>query len=157
MITLRTLTPNDWQLFRELRLEALREAPYAFGATLTDWKEADESRWRARLTEVPFNGIAYLDERPAGIASGFPEERETAKLISMWVAPFARGHGVGDALVSAIVAWAREDDFVRLTLDVTEGNEPALALYRRHGFVDDGRTTDAASGRPERILTLKLR
>ena len=64
MIALRTLTADDWQLWRELRLEALREAPYAYGSTLAQWQGAGdtEQRWRYRLDSVQFNVVAYLDE-----------------------------------------------------------------------------------------------
>jgi GNAT superfamily N-acetyltransferase len=60
------------------------------------------------------------------------------ELISMWVAPFARGRGVGDALVGAALDWAREKQASGIALAVFEGNEHALALYLRHGFVDAG-------------------
>jgi GNAT superfamily N-acetyltransferase len=52
----------------------------------------------------------------------------------MWVAPFARGRGVGDALVDEVVQWAAKHDAPRLILRVVTGNERAGALYARHGF-----------------------
>jgi len=36
MIEARVLSEDDWKLWRELRLAALTEAPYAFGAQLSD-------------------------------------------------------------------------------------------------------------------------
>jgi ribosomal protein S18 acetylase RimI-like enzyme len=68
----------------------------------------------------------------------------SVELISMWVAPFARGHGVGDSLANAILEWAREQQASRVALAVFEGNEPALALYRRHGFIDVGTSSGTA-------------
>jgi GNAT superfamily N-acetyltransferase len=32
---------------------------------------------------------------------------DVIELISMWVAPFARGHGVGDAAIRRVLAWHR--------------------------------------------------
>jgi ribosomal protein S18 acetylase RimI-like enzyme len=150
MISVERLTPEDWRTWRDLRLFALREAPYAFSATLADWQgDGDtEERWRNRLTAVPFNVVAFLDGAPAGMVSGMPRSSDGAvELISMYVAPFARGTGAGDALVEAVIEWAAAQGATRVTLAVRETNALAVALYRRHGFLD------AESGDPgERIM-----
>jgi len=141
LINLRTIGEDDWQLWRHLRVEALQEAPYAFGSTLDEWQgQGDtELRCRQRLQDVPLNIIAHLDKTPAGMVSAPPSQSDQiVELISMWVAPFARGHGVGDALVEAVIGWARRRRARRLILDVTDDNEHATALYRRHGFTDEG-------------------
>ena len=135
---LQLLSEDDWAAWRDLRLAALREAPYAFCSTLADWQDAEESRWRMRLTDVPYNLIAELDGRPAGMVSGVaPDGNGTAELISLWVAPFARGRGVGDALLEAVHCWAVETGATRLALQVFDGNATAKALYRRHGFAGE--------------------
>ena len=87
MIELRTLTPDDWPTWRELRLAALADAPYAFGSRLADWQgDGDRAeRWRARL-EMPgsYNVVAVLDGRPVGMITGVPgDEPGVAELISM--------------------------------------------------------------------------
>jgi ribosomal protein S18 acetylase RimI-like enzyme len=134
----------------------LREAPYAFASTLEDWEgERDlEERWRARLTEVPFNVIARLNDVPVGMASGTaPNHDGAVELISMWVAPSARGNGVGKALVASVVTWARSQEIERLSLDVREDNTSAIAFYEQCGFVDEGRID--RPGPPERRMIFK--
>ena len=54
-------------------------------------------------------------------------------------APEQRRNGVGDALLDALEARAREKNLAFLTLEVREGNAPARALYGKHGFRDVGR------------------
>ena len=129
--------PDEWEVFRELRLRALREAPYAFGSRYDDWAEAPETSWRDRLANVPLNLVARMDGELVGMASGVVEDEDGAELISMWVDPAARGSGVAAALIEAVVEWARSAG--RATyLMVRSENARAIAAYARAGFVDLG-------------------
>ncbi|BCJ37975.1 N-acetyltransferase [Actinocatenispora thailandica] len=138
MLDVRVLTGNDWALWREVRLDALREAPYAYGSTYADWVDADEQRWRDRLDGPGFhNVLVLLDGAPAGIATGVPtDDPDVAELISMYVRPAARGHGVGDRLIDEVAAAAAATGAHTLRLNVTQGNAHAGNLYARNGFHD---------------------
>jgi RimJ/RimL family protein N-acetyltransferase len=59
--------------------------------------------------------------------------------LGMMVAAGWRGRGVGTALVAAAIEWARERGLHKLTLSVFPQNEAAIALYRKFGFVEEGR------------------
>jgi ribosomal protein S18 acetylase RimI-like enzyme len=50
-----------------------------------------------------------------------------------------RGRGVGSALLTAAIQWARERGLHKLSLDVFAHNASAIALYRKFGFVEEGR------------------
>lgn len=146
VVEIRVLTPDDWSVWRHLRLAALGEAPHAFASRLADWTgDADaEERWRGRLA-IPgsHNAVAMLDGHGVGMASGVPTSHPgTVEIISMWVAPDARGRGVGDALVGDVERWARSEGARALRLCVAEGNPEAEALYRRHGFRFTGELGD---------------
>ncbi len=139
MIVIRELGPEDWRTWRQVRLAALRDAPDMFGSTHTEWENAEESRWRARLTDVPLHALAELDGVAAGVVSVTGSTDGVLELISMWVAPSARGRGVGDALIEYAVAWARQrDPRCAVVLNVRTHNWPAIALYARHGFIESG-------------------
>ncbi len=145
MIAIRRLGADDWPIWRELRLAALGEAPYAFGSKLADWQgDGDrEQRWRDRLAA-------------AGMVSGIGTGGEV-ELISLWVAPWARGQGVADALVDAVVGWARALPAAAVALAVREGNTHAVTLYLRHGFVDKGPLAPEDADAPgERRMVLSL-
>lgn len=137
VIDVQAVGPDDWKAWRELRLTALEEAPFAFGSRYADWVDATEERWRERLgSPGAYQVIASIDGVPAGMAGGFPDEPGTAELVSMWVAPTGRGRGVGNALMTAIETWARGIGATMLKLSVVPGNDPAHALYLRHGYTD---------------------
>lgn len=95
MIELQVLSPDDWPIWRELRLAALADAPYAFGSRLADWQgEGDrEQRWRARLALPGSYAVAaLLDGEPVGSAGGVSGVDDgVVVLVSMWVSPAARG------------------------------------------------------------------
>ncbi|MFG3576175.1 GNAT family N-acetyltransferase [Micromonospora chersina] len=162
MIETHVLTEGDWKMWRELRLAALAEAPYAFGSQLADWQgDGDrEERWRARLA-IPgsYNLVAILDGQPVGMASGVPTDQEgVVELISMYVAPVGRGRGVGDRLLHAVEQWARQVGAGTLRLAVVEGNRNAWALYQRNDFHDTGELGDLMPDgiRREHVMVKRL-
>ena len=139
MIELRNIGPDEWEIWKDQRLAALRKAPYAFSSKLADWENAPEQRWRDRLSIYGgYQVVASLQGTIVGMAGGFLlNEPEVAELVSMWVAPAARGRGVGDALVAAVEDWAYGIGATIIKLSVVENNYPARKLYLRNGFVDD--------------------
>ncbi|MGV9410363.1 GNAT family N-acetyltransferase [Nocardia sp. NPDC003693] len=148
MIEVRVLEPDDWQLWRQLRLAALADAPWAFGSTLAEWTGPGdtEARWRSRFDNVPFNAVVSWRGTPAGMVGAYPSDTETGtvELISMWVAPFARGKGVSDAAIDAVVKWAGPRPVI---LSVKTDNAVAIRLYERHGFADAGPSPDDSDER----------
>jgi len=59
--------------------------------------------------------------------------------VGMLVARDWRSRGVGSALVAAAIDWARAHGLHKLALSVFPHNEAAIALYRKYGFVEEGR------------------
>lgn len=125
-------------MWRELRLAALAGAPHAFRTPLADWQgDGDrEDRWRGILA-IPgsHNVVATLDDLPVGLARGVPGDDGVPELHSVFVDPKARGHGVGDLLITEVEAWAATRGATRLRLTVMPANGAAIALYERHGYV----------------------
>jgi RimJ/RimL family protein N-acetyltransferase len=58
--------------------------------------------------------------------------------FGMMVAADWRGRGIGTALLLACIDWARAAGAHKITLEVWPHNDAALALYRKHGFVQEG-------------------
>lgn len=137
------LTADDWRLWRAVRLEALADAPEAFGSTLAQWQGAGdtEQRWRGRLVDVPFNVVAVVDGRGVGQVSATAVAADgSVELLSMWVAPEVRRHGTALRFIEAVVDWAHDQGAATVVLSMRRGNDRALAFYRRAEFTmsDDG-------------------
>jgi GNAT superfamily N-acetyltransferase len=153
MIAITSISSNDWIHWRDMRLRALEDAPQAFCSSLRDWQGKDEPTWRRQLVEVSLNLIATVDGTDAGMVSAMACEGEV-ELLSMWVAPRARGRGVGDALVDSVVAWTKSQGTTRLILRILDGNVRAETLYARHGFEYEhpGQDTEKSVASPERLM-----
>jgi RimJ/RimL family protein N-acetyltransferase len=59
--------------------------------------------------------------------------------LGMTVARPWRGRGVGSALLAAAIEKARDEGLHKLSLEVFPHNHAAIALYRKFGFVEEGR------------------
>jgi GNAT superfamily N-acetyltransferase len=85
-------------------------------------------------------GAAWYRLFPAGEPGyGYVDERTPELAIA--VVPSKRGHGIGDALLRALLETARGAGFPSVSLSVDAENEGAIRLYERHGFErtdDDG-------------------
>jgi GNAT superfamily N-acetyltransferase len=137
-VLIRPLGPDEWETFKEVRLASLREAPYAFGATLEDATARSDEGWREGLSERT-QLVAVIEGATVGTVGGIGDPATgAAELVSMWVAPEWRGRGMGAELVGAVVTWAAGQDFVEVRLWVAEGNEAAERLYSRCGFTRTG-------------------
>lgn len=132
------VTAVNWRTWREVRLAALLDAPSAFGSSHAETLARPEEWWLARVQRGPL-WLARVGDRPVG-SVGVIEEPTGWSLVGLWVAPAARGTGLGAALVQVCVEHVRAAGASRLLLDVVEDNQPALRLYADQGFVPTGRT-----------------
>jgi GNAT superfamily N-acetyltransferase len=139
MVVVRETITADWQALRDIRLEALRDYPAAFGSTYAREVGRDEAQWRGWSSGGGMF-LAYLPGvgEPAGLAGGYQPDAHTVELVSMYVRPGARGRGVGEALVATVIGWAGARDAAGVHLWVTETNAHARALYERCGFALTG-------------------
>ena len=150
------MTPEDWQVYRRVRLAALKEAPYAFGSTYESEVQRPESSWRQTLVDRA-RFVAEVDGVVAGTASGSEgTDTPTADMTAMWVDPRFRRRGVGDVLVKHVVEWARSAGYPQIFLWVTDGNAAAERLYARNGFTRTGAAQDVRPGHLEYEMARRL-
>jgi ribosomal protein S18 acetylase RimI-like enzyme len=144
-LLIRPLLADEWPLYRDLRLRALRDSPDAYGSILDLEAAMTDAEWAERLArgahspdELPLT--AECEGEPCGLAWVRLDDdtRESAHLYQMWVSDAHRRRGIGRALVDAAAAWARLVGARRLELDVTSNNEAAVRLYEGAGFVTYG-------------------
>ncbi len=108
-------------------------------------------------------GVVVWTARRAGETIGMAAlkivDAETGELKSMRTRPDALRQGVGAALLERIIKEARRRGLRRLSLETGSGPafEPALALYRKRGFVAGGAFGDYVASDFNQFLHLDLK
>jgi GNAT superfamily N-acetyltransferase len=136
------LKASDARQYRKLMLQAYELAADAFISTAAEREAEPESFWVKRIADPSGMSVAFGafegQELVGTVALQFsakPKTKHKALVIGMYVAPEARGTGAGRALLEAAVEYARvKEGTLQLTLTVTEGNAPAISLYKTAGF-----------------------
>jgi RimJ/RimL family protein N-acetyltransferase len=143
-VTIRPLAPTDASLYRDIRLEGLEQHPEAFSSTF-DQESGKPLAWFAeRITLGNVLG-ACAETGLLGVAGFWPQngtKSHKAALWGMYVRPAARGFGIGQGLVEAILDHA-SGQVEQLYLSVVSDNEAAYRLYRRLEFSEYGRELKA--------------
>ena len=61
-----------------------------------------------------------------------------AGILGLGLLPEFRGKGIGTKLITTTMAAAHDSGMVRIELTVHANNEPAIALYKKVGFKEEG-------------------
>lgn len=140
----RPLIAADAPLFQHLRLNALQEAPTAFGSSFEEESGMSVEDFRAWITAGGGSVIlgAFVGKDLVGMV-GLSRQRRLkirhkATLWTMYVSPSLRGTGLGRQLMQAAIAHAKATGVGQLQLTVSAGNTAACALYVALGFVEYG-------------------
>lgn len=108
-------------------------------------EEATELELANRFRQVILEGdpLLVLEEDGGIVGSLGMHSTEASGVLSlgMWVLPEHRGRGGGRMLMEAALA-ARPEHVHKLELEVWPDNEPAIALYRKMGFEEEGLRRD---------------
>ncbi len=107
----RVLTEDDVPAFQSIRLRALSNHPEAFASSVEEEQHEPLEQVARHLRDgLPLNFAlgAIVDNRIVGIANlaryAAVKLRHKARIGGMYVAPEARGQGVGKALLTAAIA-----------------------------------------------------
>ncbi len=94
---------------------------------------------RLRQSDIRFWSV-WLDGVLSGIGALKSLSFRHGEIKSMHTVAAARGTGVGHALLTHIEGAAREMGIAQLNLETHPGDyfAPAIALYRKHGFIERG-------------------
>jgi ribosomal protein S18 acetylase RimI-like enzyme len=140
-LTVRRLTAGDAEIWRAIRLQALQDAPEAFGQTYEHAVAQPLETFAKTVGSASPVMAAFADGKAIGTAGIYtidgPKTAHRGMLWGMYVAPEFRGQRVGDRLVEAAIG-AVGPEIGQVHLRVVTENVAAYKLYRRLGFVAYG-------------------
>lgn len=149
---------DEWSRWRDVRVRMLREETSYFTSRWEDVARQPEEYWRDWVdaaAEGTTRRLFVAEESGrwlGAVGCHLRVDRSEAQLISMWVAPEARGSGFAPHLIRAVAEWARERGCTGVFLFVQEANAPARRLYERAGFRPTGERETLPSRRGFKIL-----
>jgi RimJ/RimL family protein N-acetyltransferase len=135
-VTIRQATAEDFDDWVELYIAVAAEGRWIGGESPVDRERRREVFERFQEQDSRVILIAEIDGRFRGSLS--LELSHGIAELGMIVEEGWRGRGIGTRLMAAGIAWARENEAHKVTLTVWPHNGPAIALYRKFGFVEEG-------------------
>jgi len=139
-ITVRPTQEGDAAAFRELRLEALKNHPEAFGADYESNLALPIAHWQERLRDASKGPIylAVAGDTLVGMAGIYrdtsPKMQHNGNIWGVYVRSSWRGLRIADQLIGTCIAWAQQQQIRLVRLAVVTSNIPAIRCYIRCGF-----------------------
>jgi RimJ/RimL family protein N-acetyltransferase len=148
MTVIRRIQIGESDLFKQVRLASLRDAPYAFSSTYASALRRSAESWREQADGTAQGSdratfIVFADDAPIGIAALYrvQDQPDIGEILQVWVVPEYRGTHVARDLIDTVFMWASNNGFRAIIAAITKGNSRALRFYRKCGFA----TTHEAS------------
>ncbi|MFJ8088925.1 GNAT family N-acetyltransferase [Lysinibacillus sp. NPDC095746] len=145
-IKIRVASQEDAEALLEIQKEVLAEETYLITTIDEFQRTVDEQReWiQAKITnerETIF--IAQYQGKIVGwLVFQSPQRKRLAHTgtFGMMVLNKYRGLGIGKRLIEKLLEWAEHTPYIeKISLGVFSTNERAIALYKKMGFVEEGR------------------
>lgn len=140
----RNAVEADRETLEEIARVSFTSSRFFFDTRFPESKAAElYATWIRKILDGRLPGrvfVAEAEDRPVGFVTCSIEDaddRLTGKIGLLAVAPDARGHGVGSALMSMVGELYRHAGAHRAEVVTQARNESAQRLYQRHGYVVD--------------------
>ncbi|MCW3126306.1 MAG: hypothetical protein JWO03_1964 [Bacteroidetes bacterium] len=160
---LRRLTPDDWQLFKAIRLEALQNEFQFFGGQYSIESVMTDDEWKDRLADphkraywgmydgdecVGLTGVVYHREYPDAVI-----------FIASYIRKEYRGRKLSALFYEARIAWAKAEGYKLAHISHRGGNDASRGANQKFGFKylrTDSITWHDGTSAEELFYTLEL-
>ena len=142
--TIKILGPDQWQEYKEIRLNAFQTDPTSFGETYEREEKKSEKELRAQLSDPNYRTyIAKVGDRIVAMASYnifLPQHVEhTAMISTVFTDPGFRKRGLSEKLMKRVLDDLHNNQKTsRVRLSVGTVHIAAREMYKKLGFVEFG-------------------
>jgi len=155
-----TVSPELWEVYRDIRLDALQCEPQAFGSSYSKEKSFTKEKWMERIANR-YNSIAIENGKAIGTMGAYisnEAEGKVANIVGVYVLSTSRGRGLGTKLFDFVLAKLKEDHkLAKIALTVNKEQLYAVALYKKLGFKTVGEESTLMGDGVEHIELLMER
>jgi ribosomal protein S18 acetylase RimI-like enzyme len=132
------------------QLYALQQQAYGQEAALIDYPDLPSLKETpAQLMTLPETILGWFEAGDLLGAIGYARTDRDIEICRLVVSPVAQRRGIGSRLVAAVV---QHHDGLATRVSTAAANQPAIALYQRHGF-----SIESKSATPDGLLLVHLR
>tara|TARA_B100000315_G_scaffold51735_1_gene46157 strand:+ start:32 stop:526 length:495 start_codon:yes stop_codon:yes gene_type:complete len=131
---------KNWKEFRDIRLDALRVDPIAFGASHEEESKLSVKDWKNKFGKKErFIFLYYYDKKVVGmtrVSFELSEKiRHIANVYEVYVKPEYRGKGISSELMKFALKFIKSKRKIKkISLYVSTSRLLALKLYKKFGF-----------------------
>ena len=143
-ITVAKVLPKDWELYKNIRLETLRNNPKEFSSSYSDGLQFTDEYWKSLVSD---ENSTYLFEKNGSEITGTArlsfndteESNNTAVLCGLYIKKQYRKLGMAEKLLKIrLELCKRNKNIERVRTYIKTHNTPAISLYKKFGFSEIG-------------------
>ena len=135
---IKVLPGDSATRLKSLRLAALKDAPYAFGAKYEDELLIPDSQWQERLKNTYWCFVMAdgVDIGLLAVDKADKDRKSDCWLSSWWIHQDHRGSGIPKLMLNWVEQLCIEKKWKKIGLGVWPDNLRAIAAYKKLGFTE---------------------
>ena len=135
-MVIKVLAGDSATRLKSLRLAALKDAPYAFGAQYEVDNQKPITFWQQSIADTNWFFVANNGEDIGliGVEAAGEDRGSDCWIFGWWIAPNYRGRGITALMLGKIDEFCLDKNWQKQGLGVWPENERAIAAYRKLGF-----------------------
>ena len=136
------LTPEKWQVLKDLWLRALAEDPTPFGSSYEEESVLSDDEWKKKF-DASDKYVARVGDAYVGLVgvtyNKKVRQEHSVDINGFYVLPEFQGKGIGRKLLERVIAdMHAKPGIIRLRIFVDVERKNAIKLYSDLGFVETG-------------------